>query len=68
MHTITAKGRPLQFELSWPPVRAIRRWYRAQRMAVILGRMDDRMLKDIGIDRSTILYEARRHSIGPGGC
>ncbi|MBL6458232.1 DUF1127 domain-containing protein [Belnapia sp. T6] len=68
MHTIIASGRPLQFELWWSPLRAIHRWYREQRTAAILGRMDDRMLKDIGIDRSTIPYEARRHSIGPGGC
>jgi uncharacterized protein YjiS (DUF1127 family) len=67
VHTIIAKGRPPQFDLSWSPLRAIRRWYRERHTAVILGRMDDRMLKDIGIERSAILYEARRHSIAPGG-
>ena len=68
MHTIIAGRRPFQFELLCLPLRAIYRWYRAQRMAAILGHMDDRMLKDIGIDRSTIPHEAHRLSIEPGDC
>jgi uncharacterized protein YjiS (DUF1127 family) len=67
MHTIITSGRPFQFGLSRSPLRAIHRWYREQHTAAVLGRMDDRMLKDIGIDRSAILYEVRRQSIAPGG-
>ncbi|MBL6079214.1 DUF1127 domain-containing protein [Belnapia sp. T18] len=66
MHTIITKRRPFHLELLWLPLQAIRLWCREQRAAAILGRLDDRMLKDIGIDRSAIPYEARRHSIGPG--
>jgi uncharacterized protein YjiS (DUF1127 family) len=68
MHTIISSGRAFQFELPWAPLRAIRRWCREQRTAAILSRLDDRMLKDIGIDRSTIPYEARRQSTGLDGC
>jgi uncharacterized protein YjiS (DUF1127 family) len=68
MHTIITSGRPFQFGLSRSPLRAIHRWYREQHTAAVLGRMDDRMLKDIGIDRSAIRYKARQHSSASGGC
>jgi uncharacterized protein YjiS (DUF1127 family) len=64
VHTIITKERPLQLRLSWSPFRAIRLWYREQHTAATLNRLSDRMLKDIGIDRSSIPYEARRHAIG----
>lgn len=52
--------------LSWAPLRAIGRWYRAYRTATVLSTLDDRMLRDIGIDRGAIPFAARRHCTEPG--
>jgi uncharacterized protein YjiS (DUF1127 family) len=66
--TIITNGRSRQFGLPWLPLRAIQQWRRHNRTAAILARLDDRMLRDIGIDRSAIPSAARQLGTRPEGC
>jgi uncharacterized protein YjiS (DUF1127 family) len=44
---------------AWRPFRALRRWWRARRMAMALGALDNATLKDIGVYRCEIRRIAR---------
>jgi uncharacterized protein YjiS (DUF1127 family) len=50
----------------WFPIRAVCRRYRERRMAASLNRLDDRMLKDIGVYRCAIPTIAHAQSTGQG--
>jgi uncharacterized protein YjiS (DUF1127 family) len=41
------------------PLAALRRWLRYRANLKVLSRLDDRMLRDIGLDRCGIRYAAR---------
>lgn len=44
-------------------VRAVRRWHRYRKTVVALARLDDRMLRDIGLNRDEITSVARGLSL-----
>jgi uncharacterized protein YjiS (DUF1127 family) len=52
--------------LFWAPLRAISRWYREYRTAAVLSTLDDRMLRDIGVNRCAMFFAARWHCTGSG--
>jgi drug/metabolite transporter (DMT)-like permease/uncharacterized protein YjiS (DUF1127 family) len=58
-----AAGSPSELRLWWPhppPVRWIERWHALARDRRVLASFDDRMLRDIGLDRASVDTESTR--------
>ena len=58
-----AAGSPSELRLWWPhppPVRWIERWHALARDRRVLASFDERMLRDIGLDRASVDTESTR--------